>query len=205
MSRRLLASPGYFYFALIVGFLYLPIALLVIFSFNDSALMVFPLKGFTLKWYGALLETEELLKSLGSSLLVGLASSAVATVVGTTAAIGIMRFRFPGRGLFVLVASMPLVVPYVVLGVALLIFFGTLNIPLSLGTVGVGHVIISIPYVLLIVASRLAGFPSTLEEAAMDRGQPIGRRWYASPCPSARRPSPPVFSPRSLPLLTSLR
>ena len=170
MRRSYLRSPGFLYFALLVGFLYLPIVLLLIFSFNDSVLLVFPLKGFTLEWYATLLKTDELIKSLRNSLLVGLVSSSAATLLGTMAAIGLVRFRFPGRGLFLAVASMPLVIHYVVLGVALLVLFGTLNISLSLWTVGVGHVIISSPYVVLIVASRLAGFPPSLEEAAMDLG-----------------------------------
>ena len=127
-------------------------------------------KGFTLKWYAALLDAQELLKAVRNSIFLGLASSLVSTALGTMAALGIMRFRFRGRGLFLAVASMPMVIPYVVLGVALLILFGSLGIELSLWTVGVGHVVISIPYVVLIVAARLAGFPASLEEAAMDLG-----------------------------------
>jgi len=165
-----LRSPGALYFALLVAFLYMPIALLIIFSFNDSHLMIFPLKGFTLKWYQALLEATELLKAVRNSVLLGLATSLVSTVLGTMAALGVIRFRFPGRGFFMAVASMPLVIPYVVLGVALLILFASLRVPLSLATVGVGHVIINIPYVLLIVSARLVGFPANLEEAAMDLG-----------------------------------
>ncbi len=170
MKARLRVSPLALYFVAVCFFLYLPIALLVIFSFNDSAMLIFPLKGFTLKWYSALLGATELLKAVRNSLLVGILSSLVATILGTMAALGIMRFRFPGRSAFVAVAAMPLVIPYVVLGVALLILFGTLGIRLSLVTVGIGHVIISIPYVVLIVAARLAGFSPSLEEAAMDLG-----------------------------------
>lgn len=170
MRVHQLVTPGPIYVAVVVGFLYLPIALLVIFSFNDSALMIFPLKGFTLRWYQALLESTELLRAVGNSLVVGVGSSLVATVVGTTAAIGLIRYSFRGRGFFLLIASMPLVIPYVVLGVALLILFASLGFNLSLWTIGVGHVIISIPYVVLIVAARLAGFPASLEEAAMDLG-----------------------------------
>ncbi|MBN1991103.1 MAG: ABC transporter permease [Anaerolineae bacterium] len=170
MRQKWLLSAGFYYYGLVVIFLYLPILLLVVFSFNDSHLMIFPLKGFTLKWYAALLETTELLKAVWNSVLLGLITSLAATALGTMAAIGVVRFRFPGRTMFLMIASMPLVIPYVVLGVALLLLFGTLNIPLSLWTVGVGHVIISIPYVVLIVAARLANFPPNLEEAAMDLG-----------------------------------
>jgi len=170
MKRQGLVSAGLIYYLLLVAFLYLPIVLLVVFSFNDSPLMVFPLKGFTLKWYGALSQAKEMLRAARNSLLLGLASSAVATTLGTMAALALARYRFPGRTLFLAISSMPLVIPYVVLGVALLILFSTLGVPLSLVTVGVGHVIISVPYVMLIVMARLAGFPPSLEEAAMDLG-----------------------------------
>lgn len=170
MRRAVIGHSGFLYFWLLVLFLYLPIVLLVVFSFNDSVLMVFPLKGLTLKWYAALWDATELLKATRNSVILGLATSTVSTLLGTMAAIGLERFRFRGREVFLAVASMPLVIPYVVLGVALLILFGLLDVPLSLFTVGVGHVIISLPYVVLIVAARLAGFPSSLEEAAMDLG-----------------------------------
>jgi len=170
MTRRLKLSGGTLYFIAVVAFLYLPILMLVIFSFNDSVMLIFPLKGFTLKWYQALLGATELLRAVRNSFFLGIAASAVATTLGTMAALGLMRFRFPGRGLFLAVAAMPMVIPYVVLGVALLILFSSLDIPRSLVTVGVGHVIVNIPYVMLIVAARLAGFPASLEEASQDLG-----------------------------------
>jgi spermidine/putrescine transport system permease protein len=169
--RRGLPSAGALYFALVVAFLYLPIALLIIFSFNSSPTLAFPLKGLTLRWYGELLAARELLGALRNSLVVAALSSLAATILGTMAAIALVRFEFPGRGAFLALASMPLVIPYVVLGVALLIAFSQLGVRLSLATVALGHVIISFPYVLLIVASRLAGFEANLEEAAMDLGE----------------------------------
>jgi len=171
MGRRDLLSPGFFYFALLALLLYAPILLLIVFSFNDSRTLVFPLKGFTLQWYTELWGARELLEAVVNSLVLGVLASAVATILGTMAAIGIARFNFPGRNLFLAVSAMPMVIPYVVLGVALLILFAQLGIPLSLWTVGVGHVVINIPYVMLIVASRLAGFNPSLEEAAMDLGE----------------------------------
>jgi spermidine/putrescine transport system permease protein len=86
------------------------------------------------------------------------------------AAIGLVRFKFPGQRIFLAVAAMPLVIPYVVLAVGLLLLFDALEIKLSLWTVGLGHIIINIPYTMLIVVSRLAGFDPSLEEAAMDLG-----------------------------------
>jgi spermidine/putrescine transport system permease protein len=170
MNRKFL-SPGPLYYWLLVIFLYLPILLLVIFSFNDSESLRFPLKGFTLQWYETLLKTDELLDATQNSLVVGFFSSIAATVFGTMAAMGIMRFKCPGRGFFLAVSSLPLVIPSVVIGVALLIVYRQLfDVDLSLWTVGLGHVVINIPIVMLIVAARLAGFPDNLEEAAMDLG-----------------------------------
>jgi spermidine/putrescine transport system permease protein len=147
-----------------------PILLLIVFSFNDSVLLVFPLKGFTLEWYRQLLGATELLNAAKNSLIIGLISSSLATVLGTMAAIAIARYKFPGRELFLNLSTLPLVIPYVVLAVALLILFQSLGIGLSIWTIMVGHTIVNVPYVMLIVAARLSGFANNLEEAAMDLG-----------------------------------
>jgi spermidine/putrescine transport system permease protein len=170
MNKHKWPSPGSIYFVAICALLYLPIILLTIFSFNDSTTLVFPLKGFTLRWYGQLFENSELLKAVGNSLMIGFGSSLAATILGTMGAIAIVRFRLPGRSLFLAVSALPLVIPYVILGVSLLILFHEIGIPLSAFAAGLAHVIISIPYAMLIVASRLVGFPDNLEEAAMDLG-----------------------------------
>jgi len=168
---RKLFSPGAIYYWLLAVFLYLPIFLLIIFSFNDSALLRFPLQGFTLQWYRDLRNASELLEAAGNSIVVGVFSSLAATVLGTMAAIAIVRFNFPGRNLFVAVSALPLVIPAVVIGVALLILFRQVfDWDLSLWTVGLGHVVVNIPIVTLIVGARLAGFPDNLEDAAMDLG-----------------------------------
>jgi spermidine/putrescine transport system permease protein len=170
MPERSWLSFNAFYFVLLVLFLYLPLVLLIIFSFNDARSLAFPLSGFTTKWYAALFDTPELLEAAWNSVLLGVGSSLVATILGTMAAIGLVRFRFLGRRAFLAIAAMPLVIPSVVLGVAMLIGFAQVGLPLSLWTVGVGHVVINIPVVILIVAARLAGLEANLEEAAMDLG-----------------------------------
>jgi spermidine/putrescine transport system permease protein len=144
--------------------------LLVVFSFNNSIFLVFPLKEFTLKWYSQLIGADELLRSLYNSLLVGLGSSIVSTLLGAMGALAITRFEFKGKSAFLGLAAVPMIIPYVVLGVAMMILFRTLGIPLTLWTVGIGHVVINIPYNVLIVSARLAGFDKSLEEAAMDLG-----------------------------------
>jgi spermidine/putrescine transport system permease protein len=170
MSKFKWLSPGSVYFAAICILLYLPIALLIIFSFNNATALVFPLKGFTLQWYSQLFNNRELIKAVGNSLMIGVGSSLVATILGTMGAIAIVRFKLPGRSIFLAVAALPLVIPYVILGVSLLILFKEVGVPLSAFAAGMAHVIISLPYAMLIVASRLVGFPDNLEEAAMDLG-----------------------------------
>lgn len=172
MHRRTWASLNAAYFLLVAGFLYLPLLLLIVFSFNDSRSLTFPLSGFTLQWYADLWKTPELLRAAWNSVILGVVSSAVATIIGAMAAVALIRFRFTGRKTFIAVAMMPLVIPSVILGVALLIGFVQLGLPLSLWTVGLGHVVINIPVVILIVMARLAGLPPNLEEAAMDLGLP---------------------------------
>jgi spermidine/putrescine transport system permease protein len=133
-------------------------------------LLVFPLKGFTFKWYSQLLGAGELLRSLENSLLVGLSSSLLSTILGAMGALALTRFEFKGKNAFLSLAAVPMIIPYVVLGVAMMILFRAAGIPLTLWTVGIGHVVINIPYNVLIVAARLAGFDKSLEEAAMDLG-----------------------------------
>lgn len=161
---------GLAYYVILLIFLQLPILILIIFSFNDSVLLVFPLKGFTLDWYKQLFAAEELINAAKNSLIIGLVSSILATALGTMGAIGIARFDFPGRQFFLNIATLPLVIPYVVLGVALLILFRSVGIELSIWTIMIGHAVINVPYVMLIVAARLSGFANNLEEAAMDLG-----------------------------------
>lgn len=170
MKRQTGNWAGWAYYILLLMFLQLPILILIIFSFNNSVLLVFPLKGFTLQWYQQLLHATELLNAAKNSLIVGLISSFSATALGTMAAIAIARFNFRGRDLFLNLATLPLVIPYVVLAVALLILFNSVGVPLSIWTIMVGHTIVNVPYVMLIISARLSGFANNLEEAAMDLG-----------------------------------
>lgn len=171
-------SLGTLYFGLFTLFMYLPIMLLILFSFNDSSTLAFPLQGFTLKWYAALAASKELVAAVTNSILVGIVSSLVATALGTMAALGIVRFDFPGKSLFLSVAAMPMVIPAVVMGVAMLIVFSRVGISLTLWTVGIGHVILNMPYAMLIIAARLAGFEAHVEEAAMDLGADYWRTMW---------------------------
>ncbi len=168
-SKR--SIPGSIYFYLMIVFLYLPIVVLMVFSFNDSIILAFPFKGFTLAWYQQLLGARELLLSARNSLLVGVGSSFIATIIGALAAVAVTRQHMPARNFFLGTASVPLVMPSIVLGVAMLVLFRRVfDLNLNLWLIAAAHVLISIPSTILIVMARLADFSHNLEEAAMDLG-----------------------------------
>lgn len=183
--RARLPGPGALYFLGFSLLLYLPLGLLVLFSFNASRSMSFPIQAWSLEGYRQAWQSPGLRAAFGNSLLVGLGSSAAATVLGSLAAVAAVRYRFPGRSLLLAVAALPLVVPAVVLAAALLAGATQLRglltalggaelaarLPVfSLWTVGIGHTVIALPMVLLIVGARIMGIPRRLEEAAMDLG-----------------------------------
>lgn len=167
-SGRPSILPAYF-FALI-GFLYLPIVVLFLFSINSNTSFSFPLQGFSLSWYQQLFDSAPVLRAARNSLFVAAGSSLAATALGTMISILAIRFQFRFKGLLIGLSVLPLIVPYIVLGVALLLLFSVFHINRSLWTVGIAHTVVALPYVVLIVASRLAGFNENIEEAAMDLG-----------------------------------
>ncbi|HUG29792.1 MAG TPA: ABC transporter permease [Candidatus Limnocylindria bacterium] len=166
--RGLPALRGFFW--LMIGLLYLPIVILFVFSLNANTTLSFPLRGFTLDWYEKLFATSALLTSIKNSLIVAVGSSVVATTLGTMVAILLSRFNFRGRNVLTGLAVLPLLVPYVVLGVAMLVLFTALGIERSLLTVGVAHAVVALPYATLIVLARMVAAEPQLEEAAMDLG-----------------------------------
>ena len=170
MTTQRGASPLKIYFFGLIGLLYLPIVVLFLFSINSNTYLSFPLQGLTLGWYEKLFASDALLRSARNSLVVALGSSFTATFLGTMVGLLMMRYQFRAKGFLVAMASLPLIVPYIVLAVALLLLFSVLGIDRSLWTVGIAHTVVALPYVLLIVGSRLAGFDVSIEEAAMDLG-----------------------------------
>ena len=168
-----LQRPSYWMLAYYVGLialLYIPIAILFLFSINANTGLSFPLQGLTLSWYEKLFNTPEVLAAARNSLLVATGSSLAATILGTMVSLLYARFDFRLKNLLVALSVLPLIVPYVVLAVALLLLFSVLHVQRSLWTVAFAHTVISLPYALLIVSARLAGFDVHLEEAAMDLG-----------------------------------
>jgi spermidine/putrescine transport system permease protein len=158
------------FFVFVVLFLYAPIAILVLFSFNDSDLPTFPLSGLTLHWYHQFLTNADLRGALETSAIVAALSSVCAVLLGVLASIVLVRRRFLGKAAVSALLLSPLVIPYVVFGVSLLLLFHRLGIPRSLLTVVIGHVVISLPYTILVLVPRLEQIDVSLEEAAYDLG-----------------------------------
>ena len=158
------------FFALVVVFLYAPIVILVIFSFNDSQFPSFPLSGFTLHWYHQFLTNADLKAALKTSAIIAAISSVGAVLLGILASIALVRRRFRGKAPVSALLLSPLVIPYVVFGISLLLFFHSAGIPRSILTVVIGHIVISLPYTILVLMPRLQQIDVSLEEAAFDLG-----------------------------------
>jgi putrescine transport system permease protein len=158
--------------ALGLAFLYLPIAILVIYSFNASRLVTV-WGGWSLTWYRELLQDQAMLQAAWTSLRLAALSATGATVLGTLAAVALTRMgRFRGRLLFSGMVYAPLVMPEVITGLSLLLLFVALNVDRGFWTMAIGHTTLTLCFVTVIVQSRLVSFDRSLEEAAMDLGCP---------------------------------
>jgi spermidine/putrescine transport system permease protein len=158
------------FFVLVVVFLYAPIVILLIFSFNNSEVPSFPLSGFTLHWYHQFLTNGDLRNALETSGVVAALSSAAAVVLGILASIALVRRRFWGKGPVSALLLSPLVIPLVVFGISLLLLFHAIHMQLGVTTVVIGHIVISLPYTILVLMPRLQQIDVSLEEAAYDLG-----------------------------------
>ena len=150
--------------------LYLPIGLLFVFSFNAATTLSFPLTGFTTEWYASVIGNGPMLAAARNSLLVGIVSATLATAIGASSPWRCCASASAAGGLLLALAGLPLLVPYVVLGVAFFLLFVTLDVPRSLLTVIVGHTVIAVPFATLILLARMSGLDPALEDAAMDLG-----------------------------------
>lgn len=152
--------------------LYLPILFLPLFSFNDSIYVRFPMQGLTLQWYQELWARSAVWAALMNSINVGISVSIVSTILGVFAAKAITRYRFFGREPILIFIMLPLVVPLIIFGVALLVLFAQiLGVPLSLYTVAFGHLILCIPFSTAVLIPRFEGFDASIEEASADLGE----------------------------------
>jgi len=150
-------------------FLYTPILILVVFSFNSSR-FVTTWEGFSLRWYGELFQDEAMALALRNSLIVAVTSTLLATVFGTMVALAMERHQFFGKTAFDALLYLPIIVPDIAMAVMLLLFFVMSRIGLSLITIIISHVAFNISFVAIVVRARLVGFDRSLEEAAQDLG-----------------------------------
>jgi spermidine/putrescine transport system permease protein len=175
------------FFAIVILFLYAPIAILFVFSFNSSPVPIFPLTGFTLRWYHDFLTNADIQGALETSAIVAALASVGAVALGTLSAIALTRRRFRGQlGVTALLLS-PLVIPLVVLGISLLLLFHELGIQPSILAVTIGEIVIVLPYTILVIMPRLAQIDASLAEAAYDLG--------AGPMTTFRRVTLPLILP----------
>jgi putrescine transport system permease protein len=169
--------------ALGLAFLYLPIAILVVFSFNASRLVTV-WGGWSLVWYRELLNDAAILDAAWASLRIALLSATFATVLGTCAALALVRMgRFRGRLLFSGMVYAPLVMPEVITGLSLLLLFVALNVDRGFWTVVAAHTTLTMCFVTVVVQSRLIGFDRSLEEAALDLGSPPLKTFFTITLP----------------------
>lgn len=157
------------YAVLAYAYVYLPIVILIIFSFNTQKLNV-SWEGFTLDWYRVLFNNANVLKATQNTLIVAFTATFFSTIIGTLAALALQRYRFPGYLFAESALYIPVIIPEIVMGIALLIFFALLKFKLGLLTITLSHIAFTIPFVALVVRARLHGFDRSIEEAAMDLG-----------------------------------
>lgn len=160
-----------FFILLVIGFLVTPLILVILFSFNASALTSLPLTGFTLDWYRRLFANASFWPALGNSLIIGFTVAVLSVVVGTLAALALVRLKPRSADRLMALLAAPMMMPALIIGIALLVFFKRfLDIPLGLPTVILGHLVIVQPFVIAIIHARLASFDWSLVESARDLG-----------------------------------
>ncbi|MEO8276360.1 MAG: ABC transporter permease [Thermoanaerobaculia bacterium] len=181
-EKRLLGWHSF----LVYLFLYVPIVILILYSFNRSK-QTAAWEGLTLDWYVRLFHNDLILKAVKNSLIVAVTTTFAATIIGTLAALALARSSFRGKGATQAALYLPIIIPEIVGGAALVTFFGVTQMRLSLVTVIIAHIAFCISYVAIVVRARLAGFDRSLEEAASDLG--------AGPWDTFRRVTLPIILP----------
>jgi spermidine/putrescine transport system permease protein len=166
LGKTLLSS----YFGLLVLFLYAPLVVLVVFAFNSGTIPSLPIKSFSTKWFSLAFSDTTLTAALARSALIAAINGLAATLLGTMAAVSLARKRLPLRGVVVTLLLLPLVVPYIVLAVGLVVLLHAFGITTSLAAVLAGHIVLSLPYCALVILPRLRTLDESIVEAASDLG-----------------------------------
>lgn len=189
--RRRSASWGLLiYTTFVFAFLFAPVLMVVLFSFNRTASLTFPFQGWSLRWYRDVFASPDYRSAIVASLKVALGTVAIVSTIGTLAAVAVTRYSFRAREALRSVLLLPAALPGLFLGIGLLSLFIRLHVDLSLGTAAVGHVIYTLPYFFLVASSRLLRFDPLLEETARDLG--------ASSFTTFRKVTLPIIAPALL-------
>jgi spermidine/putrescine transport system permease protein len=158
------------YAALIYGFIFLPVAVLVLFSFQGTLFPIPPFNGPSLRWYGAVLGDQRLTDGLANSLFVGFVTSALAALMGFLSAWALARFWLPASAAIRAIITLPLTVSYLIIGMGLLVMFNSAGLQKSLLAAGIGHIVINLPLCFAIIYSQMGAHQANIERAARDLG-----------------------------------
>jgi spermidine/putrescine transport system permease protein len=170
MRRYVSSTLSWLYLIALYGFIFLPVVVLVLFSFQDGRLPVPPFNGFSTQWYAAVFADRKLMAALTNSFLVATISSAIACLLGFLAAYALARYKLPGSALQRGLLIAPMTVSYLIIALGLLTVLNMLRIPLSLFTVGIGHVVINLPLCFAIIYASMGDHHINIERAARDLG-----------------------------------
>ena len=164
-------------------FMFLPVAVVVLLSFNSSQFGSFPMEGLSFRWFIRLWENDAIVRAFRVSILLGALTSAISTIIGILASLALVRYRFPGKNAVTTLLIAPLLIPEVVLAVALLLFLRWLELPKSFALLLLGHVIFTLPFVVLVVQARLVAIKPEYEEAALSLGANPVQTFFAVTLP----------------------
>ena len=158
------------YSIIVIIYLFFPVFIIALFSFNESPAISFPIRGLSLRWYHEVLTNPIFLSALKNSLIVATITTCICSTIGILAALAMTRYKFRFRSLVMTLFLLPLTLPALFIGVSLLTYFVSIDIKLSLSTVIIGHLIYTLPYFFLVTSTRLERFDRVVEEAAQDLG-----------------------------------
>ncbi len=167
-------NPAWFsittFTALVYGFMFIPVIIVIMLAFNTNQFGAFPMTGFTVRWFVELAENDAIMRAFRISLALGALTAVISTTLGVLAALAMVRYQFPGKRMISTALVAPILIPEVVLAVALLLFLRWLGLPKSFMLLLAGHVIFTLPFVVLVVQARLVGIRREYEEAALSLG-----------------------------------
>jgi len=169
--------------ALVYVFMFAPIAIVIVLAFNSAQFGGFPIEGFSFRWFVELYQNEAIVRAFKTSLWLGIATAIIATTMGILASLAIVRYDFPGKTWISTLLIAPVLIPETVLAVGLLLFMRWLSEPRSFGVLLLGHVLVSLPYVVLVVQARLYGVKRVYEEAALSLGANRVQTFFAVTLP----------------------